>query len=800
MNFLSTKGSNVKLDTSQFAGGSGLLDETTDDVQKALTAINLALDYASASYAGVMSSEDKIKLDGIESGAQVNNPLTTLQGNTFNNANQLVKLDSTGKLPVLDGSNLINVSSGPINLCTDVDTVTETPVIGDVLVWNGSNWVPDARITSAEPAFEFFEYTTTENQTVINGVDLNSKTLIIKNVSIVNVYHNGFKLSTSAYTYNSTSVTLVDAAKLNDVIRVELINTISNIAELSYGQWKLTSSLSNVTAGSVIPIFGTKVNGSLTSIDTKTFRCKAGITYKIECSITATMSSTASLIYGFAKIDDGTQITLNAYTSTSTNTSNAALVNHINEYVKFDTDTDISLYNKGTTTITTLYEIAGSCVISAISEYTPVIRDIKINGETVDTNGNVDLKGTSTLSSPKLGVEVLTEERHFITGKPIYKKTINFGTLPNTTTKYVSTGLTSIENIWISLDESYIYSPSNGQYYSTPLILSNQSIAGNWTVYIHGTTGDIAILTGADRTAYSAYVTVKYTKTTDTSSSPVKLIGSGTADFEMAHYSTSEVLTERRWVDGKPLYRKSFTGTLAASAVDVSIAHGITDADMIKVDDYYLKRNDNIVFSDSNNYYVSEASETHVNITGNYVTLNIGDGLSQYSNVAYVIIIEYTKTTDTADSPVHTLLADTTNIFPSKTSNAGKSLRLDANEQLEWFDDEYSLTETMTNKKWMGSRVYRKVFYYKFAASGVNDVTINTGLSLSLNKYRVTDFVAFLSNGNVVTASASMFTTDTSETRVYMNGSGQIAIYISDGDTTTIPNSEWYITVEYIKP
>ena len=35
---------------------------------------------------------------------------TTIQGNTFNGANQLVKLDANGKLPAIDGSQLINVS------------------------------------------------------------------------------------------------------------------------------------------------------------------------------------------------------------------------------------------------------------------------------------------------------------------------------------------------------------------------------------------------------------------------------------------------------------------------------------------------------------------------------------------------------------------------------------------------------------------------------------------------------------------------------------------------------------------
>lgn len=37
----------------------------------------------------------------------------TTQGNEFNNANQLVQLDEDGKLPAIDGSNLLNLPTGP---------------------------------------------------------------------------------------------------------------------------------------------------------------------------------------------------------------------------------------------------------------------------------------------------------------------------------------------------------------------------------------------------------------------------------------------------------------------------------------------------------------------------------------------------------------------------------------------------------------------------------------------------------------------------------------------------------------
>ena len=49
---------------------------------------------------------------------------STLKGNRFNGTKQLVELLSDGKLPALDGSNLINISSG----ITGLFIFNETPV------------------------------------------------------------------------------------------------------------------------------------------------------------------------------------------------------------------------------------------------------------------------------------------------------------------------------------------------------------------------------------------------------------------------------------------------------------------------------------------------------------------------------------------------------------------------------------------------------------------------------------------------------------------------------------------------
>ena len=106
----------------------------------------------------------------------------------------------------------------------------------------------------------------------------------------------------------------------------------------------------------------------------------------------------------------------------------------------------------------------------------------------------------------KLGVEYRTTERYL--GKPVYVKTINFGALPNNTTKNVSLNIDNPEylvGIWGNSNKN-ISIPSNN--------FGGGIGAGNivtiWTNLI-----DVYISTDGDRSNHSAIVLVKYTKTTD---------------------------------------------------------------------------------------------------------------------------------------------------------------------------------------------------------------------------------------------------------------------------------------------
>lgn len=164
------------------------------------------------------STTEKTKLTGIEAGAQVNDANTTLQGNTFNGVSQLVQTDGAGKLPAIDGSQLTGVSSvGSIDDLTDVDTSTVAPSSGDVLEWNGVNWVPlsgkklwQNQATTITPTANA-DYTLTADQNtygrlkLVNGSWLSAHNIIVDNTK------RSFLVDNSAGTYTATVKTSAGA-------------------------------------------------------------------------------------------------------------------------------------------------------------------------------------------------------------------------------------------------------------------------------------------------------------------------------------------------------------------------------------------------------------------------------------------------------------------------------------------------------------------------------------------------------------------------------------------------------------
>jgi len=110
--------------------------------------------------------------------------------------------------------------------------------------------------------------------------------------------------------------------------------------------------------------------------------------------------------------------------------------------------------------------------------------------------------GTYTVSAePDYSTSEVDTKVKWIDGKTIYRKTINYGTLPDTTTQFVNHNISSLGNV-IKI-EGFM---TEGTVWRT-LPYADGAFS---SVYV--TTTQVGIYTTADMTAWSAYVTLYYTK------------------------------------------------------------------------------------------------------------------------------------------------------------------------------------------------------------------------------------------------------------------------------------------------
>lgn len=109
-------------------------------------------------------------------------------------------------------------------------------------------------------------------------------------------------------------------------------------------------------------------------------------------------------------------------------------------------------------------------------------------------------------------VEYSTSEKivgTWIDGKPLYQKTVYLGNLPNATSKNVAHG---ISNLDLVVDLKGVARNSNGQH--IPLnFAATDNVANGCNVRVMGS--NININSGIDRSGFTGYCTIQYTKTTD---------------------------------------------------------------------------------------------------------------------------------------------------------------------------------------------------------------------------------------------------------------------------------------------
>jgi len=119
---------------------------------------------------------------------------------------------------------------------------------------------------------------------------------------------------------------------------------------------------------------------------------------------------------------------------------------------------------------------------------------------------------------------------------------------------------------------------------------------------------------------------------------------------EAPHYRVDkEVLTERRWVDGRPIYRNVLDiGTIDDDAT-FTVFNDADNIDMYRVDDFVINLNDGkAIITSSSSYSNADDDEIKVRFIGKDLNIHICDG----DSVTGYIIYEYTKIGDTSESPV----------------------------------------------------------------------------------------------------------------------------------------------------
>ena len=111
---------------------------------------------------------------------------------------------------------------------------------------------------------------------------------------------------------------------------------------------------------------------------------------------------------------------------------------------------------------------------------------------------------------PELGKEKIVGI--WIDGKPIYRKVINTGVLPNKTSKTVNHNIDNID--FITNYYGMAYRAADDTFIRLPFVQSEQSLNFQVAMFIDKTI--ISLVTASDRSGFTvSYVILEYTKTTD---------------------------------------------------------------------------------------------------------------------------------------------------------------------------------------------------------------------------------------------------------------------------------------------
>lgn len=161
-----------------------------------------------------------------------------------------------------------------------------------------------------------------------------------------------------------------------------------------------------------------------------------------------------------------------------------------------------------------------------------------------------------------------TEEREigvWTDGKPLYEKTIYVDSFPNNTSKNLSTPT----NLELLVDSFGFMKSKTLTGYCRTLPFA---AGGTNDVRVDTNEGTLRVVTFSDWSSYEGYITIRYTKSTDTAGS-----GQWTPQGVPAvHYSTDEQVVGT-WIDGSTLYEKTYHIQALPNGVSVEYETGLSN-------------------------------------------------------------------------------------------------------------------------------------------------------------------------------------------------------------------------------
>lgn len=263
------------------------------------------------------------------------------------------------------------------------------------------------------------------------------------------------------------------------------------------------------------------------------------------------------------------------------------------------------------------------------AEYCALTEEEKNNGTTYyidDING----EGKDQFQ-PIIYSEEEREIGVWINGKPLYEKTINFGAIPNNTTKSVAHNISNLEKV---------------VFFSGVMLSSTSSetlpSGENSNFRLQANNTNINVITSTSWNSWTdSYITIRYTKTTDSS-------GSGTwtpQGVPAVHYSTDEQVVGT-WADGKTVYEQTIIGN-AISDTGINVLWERTDIDTVVEYNCIFLDGDNLEYNA--NYYYSTGAYFRVFVDTQSIWTNTKGIVCQRSSNQAIngtrLTVRYTKST-----------------------------------------------------------------------------------------------------------------------------------------------------------